>query len=150
MTKPIQKRSRIFIDASIQGMLLLRVALYWTVCVLTQVLVILLVSVVSSMSAAPNAFSVPALQLRWLLQLVVFASVLMLPVILFDVLRLSHRWVGPVFRLRASLQALSRGDIVAPISFRAGDFWQEMAGDFNVIAAEVNRHNEATTDNVNS
>jgi uncharacterized integral membrane protein len=72
----------------------MRVALYWTVCVLTQVLALLFVSVMAAMSADPNAFTVPALQLRWPLQLVVFASALVLPVILFDVLRLSHRWVG--------------------------------------------------------
>lgn len=150
MTKPIYKRRRLFIDPPIQGMLLLRVGLYWTVCVLTQVLIINLVAVVASMSAAPNAFSVPSLQLRWLLVLVVFASVLVLPVVLFDVLRLSHRWVGPVFRLRTSLQALSRGEKVAPISFRAGDFWQEMAGDFNVVAADANRRNEAAAEEVNS
>ena len=150
MNKPNYKRSRLFIDPPIQGMLLLRVAIYWAVCVLTQVLVILFVSIGAAMSEAPNAFTVPALQLRWLLQLVVFASALVLPVILFDVLRLSHRWVGPVFRLRTSLQALSRGESVAPISFRAGDFWQEMAGDFNVVAVEANRRNEGVAEEVNS
>jgi hypothetical protein len=149
MTKPNQKRSRLFIDAPLQGMLLLRVGLYWMVCVLTQVLIIYLVAVVASMSAAPSAFSLPPQQLRWLLQLVVFASALLLPVILFDVLRLSHRWVGPVFRLRTALQALSRGEKVAPISFRAGDFWQEMAGDFNVVAADANRRKETATEEVN-
>jgi hypothetical protein len=146
MTKPSYQRRRIFIDLPIQGALLVRVALYWTVCVLAQVLIINVVSVLASTSAAPNAFLVPALQLRWLLQLVVLASVLVLPVILLDVLRLSHRWVGPVSRLRSSLQSLSRGDAVEPISFRAGDFWQEMAGDFNVIAAELNRQRKATAD----
>jgi hypothetical protein len=48
------------------------------------------------------------------------------------------------------LQSLSRGEKVAPISFRAGDFWQEMAGDFNVIAADANRRNEAVAEEVKS
>jgi len=139
MTIANYKRRRILIDLPIQGALLIRVGLYWIVSIFAQVLIIHMVCILGSLSAAPNAFSVPNLQLRWLLELVVFASALVLPIILFDAVRLSHRWVGPIFRLRSALQALSRGEEVAPIAFRAGDFWQEVAGDFNVVAAELNR-----------
>jgi nitrogen fixation/metabolism regulation signal transduction histidine kinase len=143
MTKTSYKRRRILIDMPIQVALLLRATLYWIVCVLTQVFIINIVSIVASNSAEPNAFTVPAVQMRWLLQLVVVASVLILPAILYDVVRLSHRWVGPIYRLRTALQALSRGETVPPISFRAGDFWQELAGDFNVVADELKRRREA-------
>jgi len=137
------KRRRILIDMPIQVSLLLRATLYWIVSVMTQVFIINLVLILGSTSKAPNAFNVPDVQTRWLLQLVVLASALVLPVLLYDVLRLSHRWVGPVYRLRTTLQSLSRGETVAPIAFRAGDFWQELAGDFNVIAAELNRRRAA-------
>ena len=133
------KRRRLFIDMPVQVALVLRATLYWVVAVATQVFVINLVLILGSTSQAPNAFNMPDVQTRWLLQLVILASVLVLPVLLYDVVRLSHRWVGPVYRLRTSLQSLSRGETVAPIAFRAGDFWQELAGDFNVIAAELNR-----------
>jgi hypothetical protein len=143
MTEQKHKRRRLLIDLPIQVSLVLRATMYWIISVLTQVTIIVVVSVIGATSSAPNAFTVPALQLRWLVQLVVVASLLLLPVILYDVVRLSHRWVGPIYRLRTSLQALSRGDAVPPISFRAGDFWQELAGDFNVVAAELNRRRAA-------
>lgn len=139
MTRADCQRKRIFIDSPIQWALLIRIGLYWSVCLFAQVLIIVLVAVVAATSAAPNAFAVHALQLRWLVELVAFASALVLPIVMFDALRLSHRWVGPIFRLRSALQELSRGEEVAPITFRAGDFWQELAGDFNVVAAELNR-----------
>jgi hypothetical protein len=144
------KRRRILIDMPVQVALLLRATLYWVVSVATQVFIINLVLILGSTSQAPGAFNVPDVQTRWLLQLVILASVLVLPVLLYDVLRLSHRWVGPVYRLRTSLQALSRGETVAPIAFRAGDFWQELAGDFNVIAAELNRRRASDPDKADS
>jgi nitrate/nitrite-specific signal transduction histidine kinase len=61
------------------------------------------------------------------------------PATLLDFLRLSHRWVGPIYRLRTSLQALNPGEAVKPLAFRDGDFWQELAGDFNQMADELKR-----------
>jgi len=90
-------------------------------------------------SSSVADFNVRGQQLWWHLELVMLASALILPAILLDFLRLSHRWVGPIFRLRASLQALNRGETVKPIAFRDGDFWQELAGEFNQAAEELQR-----------
>jgi hypothetical protein len=64
--------------------------------------------------------------------------------VLRDLVRLSHRWVGPILRLRSALNALSRGESISPIRFREGDYWQELAGDFNIVAAELTRRRAAT------
>ena len=132
-----QQRRRLFIDRPIQTALLLRATSYWAVCLLVQVLMIVFFSVVTS---APDRFYARIDELWTHLQLSIIAAVLVLPLLLFDIVKLSHRWVGPVHRLRTSLQALSRGEPVTPIRFREGDFWQELAGDFNVVAAELSQH----------
>jgi len=142
------KRRRLFIDYPIQGTLLLRAAGYWAVSLLTQVLMVVYFAVVAG---SPNDFYVRGQQLWWHLELALLGSVLVLPMILIDILRLSHRWVGPVFRLRAAVKALSHGENVSPIRFREGDFWQELAGDFNLVAAELARRraeqaNQAVTE----
>ena len=131
------KRRRLFVDGPIQSALLLRATMYWAVCLIVQVLMIVLFAVLTS---SPDSFYAHVGDLWRHLQLSVVAAILVLPMMLFDIVKLSHRWVGPVFRLRASLHALSRGEPVAPIRFRDGDFWQELAGDFNVIATELKKH----------
>ena len=67
------------------------------------------------------------------------AAFLLLPVVLVDVLKLSNRFVGPILRLRTGLRALAMGETVPPMKFRDGDFWQEFATEFNVVAAQINR-----------
>jgi hypothetical protein len=135
------QRRRLFIDRPVQGTLLIRAVFYWMVMVLSQILMVLFVALATS----PADFFASGQQLWWHLQLMAFASALMLPAILIDFLRLSHRWVGPVFRLRTSMQALSRGETVPAIRFREGDFWQELAGDFNVVSDELSRFRAEST-----
>ena len=130
------KRWHLFIDRPVQSALLARVVLYWAVSLLTQVLMVVFFAVISS---SPDDFYLRAQQLWSHLQLAIIASALILPLILLDVLRLSHRWVGPIFRVRSALRSLSRGERVPPIRLRQGDFWQELAGDFNVVADQLRR-----------
>jgi hypothetical protein len=129
------QRSRLFIDFPVQGTLLIRAVFFWMVTVIAQVLMVLFFTLMTSDSVAD--FNLRGQNLWWHLELALLASALILPAILLDLLRLSHRWVGPVFRLRASLQALNRGETVKPIAFRDGDFWQELAGEFNEAADEL-------------
>jgi hypothetical protein len=131
------QRRRLFIDYPVQGTLLIRAVVFWMVTIISQVLMVLFFAMMMSDSVAD--FNIRGQQLWWHLELVMLASALILPAILLDFLRLSHRWVGPVFRLRASLQALNRGEAVEPIAFREGDFWQELAVEFNRAADELKR-----------
>jgi len=133
------QRRRLFIDFPVQGTLLVRAVLFWMVTVISQAIMVLFFSVMTSDSIG----DLHGQQIWWYLQLNLLASALLLPAILLDLLRLSHRWVGPIFRLRASLQALNRGETVEPIAFRDGDFWQELAGEFNQTAEELQRRRAA-------
>ena len=135
MTRTYQ-RTKQFIDRPIQGALIVRAVLFWACTLLTQVLLMVVFALLFS---APNDFYANLANLTWNLKLLAYGSLLVLPLILYDLVKLSHRWVGPVYRLRTALQALGRGDFVAPIRFREGDYWQELAGDFNVISAELTR-----------
>ena len=140
MTNSNQRRS-LFIDRPVQMALLLRALLYWAVSLMAQLLMVFFFAVVTS---SQDDFTAKGPQLWWHLQLSVLAAAVLLPVLLLDLLRLSHRWVGPIFRLRTSLHALSKGERVPPIRFRDGDFWQEVAVDLNVVAAELDRQGVAS------
>jgi hypothetical protein len=73
------------------------------------------------------------------------ASLLLLPLVTFDLLRLSNRFAGPMFRLRRSLHDLAQGRPVAEVRFRHGDFWQEFADDFNTVAARAQEAEDLDT-----
>ncbi|HEY1602305.1 MAG TPA: hypothetical protein VGG64_22075 [Pirellulales bacterium] len=131
---PLIHRRKLFVDSEVQGALLYRVFLYWLICVG------LMVSMLACWQAITGPFeSLPeifaALWFQYSPALVVTA--LVLPLILFDVVRISNRFVGPVYRLRQSMRRLVRGEEVRPIKFREGDFWQTFADEFNSILTLV-------------
>ena len=64
---------------------------------------------------------------------------LVLPVVMFDMSRLTNRFAGPLFRLRGSMRRLARGERVDPVHFRENDYWQEIAEEFNAIVARIDR-----------
>jgi hypothetical protein len=65
------------------------------------------------------------------------ASLVLLPLVVMDIVRLSNRFVGPLVRLRRGMRALARGEAVQPIQFRQGDFWQDFAEEFNGVVARM-------------
>jgi hypothetical protein len=128
------RRSIFFIDPSVQGTLLVRVAIYWLFCLLSITLMLICWRVYSGppqrffdLLAAIFQQHAPALA----------ASLIVLPVVMMDVLRLSNRFVGPVMRLRGGLKELADGRPAQPLNFRDNDFWRDAAADFNRVAARV-------------
>ena len=67
------------------------------------------------------------------------ASILLLPLVIVDVLRMSNRFVGPLQRIRRSLRDMAAGRDVPYIAFRKGDFWCELADDVNRLNDRVKR-----------
>lgn len=134
---PQNQRRRLFIDRPIQGAMLIRAVSYWAVSVMVQLLIVSLFVLVTSYA---NDWNTSGARLWWHVQLSLVAALAILPMILVDVLKLSHRWVGPIFRLRATLQALNRGEPAPPIRFREKDYWQELADEINVLSEELNRY----------
>lgn len=62
----------------------------------------------------------------------VFVVLLVLvPIVAWDSIRMSHKLVGPLVRFRQSMQAIAEGQTVRPIKLREDDFLDEMRDDFN-------------------
>lgn len=127
-------RKKLFIDFRVQGSLILRGVAYWAFCLLAVTMMLFFWKVLTDPS---KLFSAHAEELWGNLGPAFIAATLMLPIVLFDMLRLSHRFAGPIYRIRGDMQRLSRGETVAPIHLRDGDFWQDFADEFNVLAAQV-------------
>lgn len=123
-------RRHLFVDPKVQGALVTRVIMYWFVCLIGITLMLLCWRI---MTGPPQMFAVHFEDLWFNYGPAVIASLLLLPLVIVDVLRLSNRFVGPLLRLRRSMRQLGRGEEVEAIEFRETDFWPEFADEFNAI-----------------
>jgi hypothetical protein len=65
------------------------------------------------------------------------ASMLVLPIVVVDVVRLSNKFAGPVHRMRRTIKQLADGRVVEPVCLRKEDFWYDFAEDFNRALARM-------------
>jgi hypothetical protein len=124
------------VDREVQAALMMRTAWYWLFCLLS----------ISLMLICWDAYHGPSRRFIDLASELYFrygpalaASLILLPIVMLDVMRLSNRFVGPVARLRGGLRELADGRPAQPLNFRDDDFWRELATDFNRAAARLAR-----------
>ena len=134
------KRHRLYVNKGIQGVLVRRTASYWVACSwgIFCVLAGFPIGVTLALGV-PNGPTVSSLLFQTWLDFwpSLLASMLILPIVVWDLLRLSHRFVGPMTRLRNAMRDLAAGKQVPQITFREGDFWCEFAEEFNRLAARM-------------
>jgi hypothetical protein len=127
-------RKHLFVDPRVQGALVARVVLYWVVCLISMMLLLLCWQI---LTGPARLFHKQFGELWFYYEPAVIASCLLLPLVIIDVVRFSNRFVGPLLRLRRSMRELSRGEYVEPLKFRDTDFWREIADEFNAVRARV-------------
>jgi hypothetical protein len=148
------QRKRMFVDAKVQGALLLRIVIYWLVGLLVVSQLLIYWKILSS---PPRPF-LDYLRLDSLWEehgAVVLASLVMLPIFLVDALVMSNRFAGPSYRIRRSIHALACGLPIESLNLRRKDYWQDAAKDVNALseyieqlkkqAANASAHQKKTT-----
>jgi hypothetical protein len=129
-----EKRERILIDSNVQVDLLWQATKYWFFCLLT----ISLFSFCWTVLTTANQGSMAVFNaLLFNYGPAAAASVIVLPLIYFDLLRVSHRFAGPIFKLRRILQSIAAGEKVESVHFREDDYWHELAADFNAALEKI-------------
>lgn len=135
------RRQLLMVDPKVQGALLTRVVYYWMIGVAVIGLLIGFQVMIESQTAPLSAaFG------RVLAQYgpALIASLILLPVILFDCLRVTNKFAGPLLRLRREIRNLAEAAPTSPLKFRKNDLYDELADDFNRLADRV-RSLEAAT-----
>jgi hypothetical protein len=125
-----------FVDARVQGALLLRVVVYWFLALLVVSQLLICWHLISG-STRPFVEFYRFDQLWQDHASVLLAAFMLLPVILLDTVLLSNRFVGPFHRIRRALRELASGATVAPLEFRDRDFWRDAAKDVNALIARL-------------
>jgi methyl-accepting chemotaxis protein len=65
--------------------------------------------------------------------------IVLLPVAAWDAMKFAHRVVGPLVRVRQTLQEMAAGKSVRPVRFRDGDSLGELRDDFNAMLEALQR-----------
>jgi hypothetical protein len=135
----MRKRSKQIVDKDVQGALARRVIVHFCAFIVVGGLLGLTVQFLSnpfqSFEQQSTNFwnnSGPYL----------VALVLMLPIFVYDTIKLSNRIAGPVYRLRSTMMSIKRGEETPELKFRSVDFWQEMAVEFNEMVTELKKREQ--------
>jgi hypothetical protein len=133
MAKSYKRRQK-FVDRQVQGSIVLRTATYWVLCMFTLSLMLFVWQILTS-PAEPFLLHLKGMWHQY--GPVAIASMLILPILIIDIVGLSNRFAGPIYRLRRSMRQLADGEPVKPFKPRDNDFWIDFADDFNRLLARV-------------
>jgi hypothetical protein len=126
MSHPDRKKT--FVDPQVQGALVRRLVIHWLAFVAVAGLVAFCLQVLT------NPFQPLGEHLRqvyWTHGPFLLVMVFMLPVFVTDTIKISHRFAGPIYRLRQTIRSLAANEPYRPLKFRDFDFWKGLAEDFN-------------------
>ncbi|MBI3865172.1 MAG: hypothetical protein HY290_25130 [Planctomycetia bacterium] len=138
------KRKKLFVSRTIQGRLLARMAKYWAFLILAGWHGLFLVDFVRH--GIPNMLgrgpSMSPLQFYFEFSsrnaTLLVAAAVILPVILWDMLKLTHQIAGPLVRFQNTLKKMSNGEPVRHVELRQGDLLGELQDSFNEFLASGN------------
>lgn len=137
MSHPLRKKT--FVDAKVQGALVRRLVLHWFAFLGMATLVAFCLHVLSNPF---RPFEEHAQQMWWTHGPFLLVMFFLLPVFIVDTIKLSHRFAGPIYRLRTTIRSLARGEAFKPMQFREVDFWQDLAHDFNEMVVRLSARPE--------
>ncbi len=127
---PKADRKKTYIDHKVQGALVRRLVFHWV----ALFFVASLLSFCLQMLTKPfQTMGEHVQQLWWTHGPFLLVLLCLLPVFVLDTIKLSHRFVGPIYRLRQSIRYIAEGNPPPRLKFRDFDFWQGLAQDFNLM-----------------
>lgn len=123
-------RKKTYIDPRVQGALVRRLMIHWVAYVSVAAVIAFCFQLLSDpLRPLREHFQ----QLWWTHGPFLLVLVFLLPVFVLDTIKLSHRFVGPIYRLRHTIRNIAQGDPPPRLKFRDFDFWQDLAKDFNLM-----------------
>lgn len=143
MSHPRKKRRTTIFDPEVQGSIIRKITMHWIIFFACNVLALLIWVRLFEQpdSSWEQTFSEAV---RRFLPFFVVTFVL-IPAFIWDTLKLTHRFAGPILRLREALVEAGKGRSVPPLRFRDDDFWQEMASNFNLMMEHREAGSETTS-----
>ena len=127
-------RQKVWVDSHVQGVLVGRTLLYWFGMLMYFGLSIACFQWWQNPEWTTAEHSLAFLDQVWPC---LPSLLLILPLVIFDVVRLSNRFAGPIYRLRVHLNNLQQSTDVSPLHFRDDDYWQQLAEPINALQLRI-------------
>lgn len=124
------RRSKHFIDTSVQGALARRIVWHWLVFLAVGSLVAFILQVLSN-PFQPLTDHVK--DMWWTHGPFLLVLAFLLPVFVIDTVKLSHRFAGPIYALRRAMRELVEDNEPRRLKFRKRDFWHGLAEEYNAL-----------------
>ncbi len=126
------RRRKVFINRHVQGGLICRILFHWLVFFAISFCTLPLWQLL--LSGDPlSPFGKEMVDMCVHSAPVFIILLALLPVFVWDTVKLSHRLAGPMYRFHNTVKRLVAGEKVAPIKLRKGDAWTDFAADFNLM-----------------
>ena len=133
-----KRRHQVISDRNLQGTLLAHATIYWFYCLFSVTLIAVFWIIVTK---RPESSSELFAQLWLNCGPALLGSVVLLPLVLLDCLRLSNRFAGPMVRMQRVLRELAAGERTEAITLRPGDYWVECAESINTVRGRLHEQN---------
>jgi hypothetical protein len=142
------KRGSALVNWPVQGALIGRTVLHWAFFLIALGGLVFLLHFISNLMTGEQGWSAASiLQEIWdRHQLVVVALASLVPFFCLDLILWSHRFAGPMIRLRRSMHDLAEGKSVAPVRLRSRDYWKYLADDFNLLLVRIEKAEKRAAD----
>jgi hypothetical protein len=130
------RRKQTFVNARVQGRFLGRIAAYWVLyhIVLWHGLFVYRYAQMRLSATAGHGVD-PFRSIYWQFCIdyspLLVCSLVIMPLFMLDFARMTHRFVGPLVRVRETLLQLMENERVANVEFRKGDLLPELQVAFN-------------------
>ena len=139
----LPERKKTFVDPKVQGTLVRRLIRHWVLFMVVASMVAFCLQVLSNPF---RSLGEHVHDLWWTHGPFLLVMVFLLPVFVLDTIQLSHRFAGPIYRLRQVILEIAQGDPPPRLKFRDFDFWQGLAEDFNRMVDQLSTRDSKPAD----
>jgi hypothetical protein len=137
---PKFKRRRLWVDRPFQVRLLVRMAFYFIAYIVVVLHVGFAFEVMGYLGTNGSPKGLDELYLEFITRqnTLLITLLLVAPIMLYDLLKFSHRIAGPLFRCRKLMQEMAEGKTVEEFTPRKRDLMREFLMAFNELIREWN------------
>ncbi len=130
------KRRKALVDPEVQGGVLRKIAFHWFVFFVCNALALTIWIRLFEQPDVSWGQTFGDTVRRFMPFFII--TLALIPAFVWDTLKLTNRFAGPILRLRGALADASEGRAVEPLHFRTNDFWREIAKNFNTLMERSN------------